>query len=250
MGGFCPVPSCPGAPKDGGSGYPVLVPCHLGAGTPLSLAMPLSHQHSPPQALPMHGSGFGFSISSSANPAFPLPLDSCNVPISPPWRRFWSGCQLPWEESPRMQQQRVQTETPTHASTHQQPKPGRGVSLLSPPWVQDLAVPGQTLPTAGPAHPWLHGWGSRSDALGGYRGLCPAAVGPLGHPTGMWESRGDRGGCAGALGVFFRLWRCLGWGLAGSSVDGGSAPAGVDSGGRLGPAEHRLWISFLEHCRL
>lgn len=51
----------------------------------------------------------------------------------------------------------VGAETPTHASTHQQPKLGGVGSLLSPPWVQDLAVLGQTLPAAGPAHPLLHG---------------------------------------------------------------------------------------------
>lgn len=52
------------------------------------------------------------------------------------------------------------------------------------------------------------------------------------------------------LGVFWGLCRRLGSGLAGSSVAGGSAPTGADSGGWLGPAEHQLWIPFLESCRL
>lgn len=53
-----------------------------------------------------------------------------------------------------------------------------------------------------------------------------------GHPVGMWQSWGDSSGVQELLGVFQVVQ------VAGSSVDGGSAPTGLDSGGQLGPAEH------------
>lgn len=49
---------------------------------------------------------------------------------------------------------------------------------------------------------------------------------------GMWQSWGDSDGVQELLGVFQVVQ------VAGSSMDGSSAPTGLDSGGRIGPAEH------------
>jgi len=95
-------------------------------------------------------------------------------------------------------------------STRQQPEPG-------------VLAPEPSL-GAGSFNPWPNFAHGRASTLVTARarkqercprgvpgfGHCPAALEPLmhavcegnGHPTGTWGSRGDRGGCSGALGIF------------------------------------------------
>lgn len=113
----------------------------------------------------MHGSGLGFPISSkqrcaqrildflfretAAMSIFPHVGQLAEVLVRLPAPRELLYRQP--RDSPWMWERWVHMEM----STHQQRKPGG--SLLSPPWLQDLAVLGQPLPTAGPAHPLLRG---------------------------------------------------------------------------------------------
>lgn len=116
---------------------------------------------------------------------------------------------------------------------------------ISPPWAVGRGF-GLTLQSLAKPCRWQRqhictAW-VRSNALGGYWGLFIAqwpwdpsvrvAYEGSGHPVGMWQSWGDSSGVQELLGVFQVVQ------VAGSSVDGGSAPTGLDSGGQLGPAEH------------
>lgn len=193
VGLFCPVPSCPGAPKDGGSGYlpwcrvvSALVPrCPL-----QHRAMPLRHQHSPPKGLLMHGSGLGFPISSeqcwaqrildflfretAAMSVFPHVGQLAEVLVRLPALRELLYRQP--RDSPSMWEYWVHMEM----STHQQRKPG-GVT----PEPSLVAGPCSPRPTL------AHGRASTSITarvrkqercpwwVPGFV-HCPAAVGPFG----------------------------------------------------------------------
>jgi len=157
--------------------------CHLAVGTRCPLqrcAMPWSHQHSPPEGFLTPGSGFGFSISSKLCCAQRI-LDflfreTVAMSVFPHLGVICGGFGLTASSAGSCSAGNQRTHpTCGESGCRWRPAPvssqNRGSSLLSPPWVQDLSILGQTLPMAGPAHWLLHGRGSRSDALGGYQGL-------------------------------------------------------------------------------